>query len=57
MRFRVLTDVYANENDIAEAISAPASLRGGGALSAGMSDLLVNQLHSSCNLLHLVFCR
>lgn len=27
MRFRVLTDVYANENDIAEAISAPASLR------------------------------
>lgn len=49
--------MYANENDIAEAISAPASLRGGGALSAGMSDLLVNQLHSSCSLLHLVFCR
>lgn len=35
----------ANENHIAEAISAPAFLRDGGALCAETSDLLVNQLH------------
>lgn len=57
MRCRVLTDVSANENHIAEAVSGPASLRDGGALSAGPSDLLVNQFHSGYSLLSLVFCR
>lgn len=46
-----------NENHIVGAASAPTSLRDGGSLSAGTSDLLVNQLHSGYSLLYLVFCR
>lgn len=46
-----------NENHIAGAVSAPVSLRGGGAMSVGTSNLLVNQLHSGYSSLYLVFCR
>lgn len=45
----------ANENQIAEAVAALASLWDGGAVSAGTSDLLMSQLHSGYNLLFSVW--